>query len=153
MSCWAWSDFPTGGAGAPGLSIFKSCCISPCLHIVLAMFIGIHMIACHHVLQLHTCPRLHCSQLACMLYVLIHAYIFGISNKYVLGQRDAIQLHTTVCIYIYLSIYLTTTCIFITSIRYICACMQAINYKYRGVCSIKQSSNQSSAVQSVGCHA
>jgi hypothetical protein len=42
--------------------------LHPCLHIVLAMyseFIGIHMIACHHVLQLHTCPYTVVNLLAC----------------------------------------------------------------------------------------
>jgi hypothetical protein len=43
--------------------------LHPCLRIMLAMyseFIGIHMIACHHVLQLHTCrPFTVVNLLAC----------------------------------------------------------------------------------------
>jgi hypothetical protein len=42
--------------------------LHPCLHIVLAMyseFISIHMIACHHVVQLHTCPYTVVNLLAC----------------------------------------------------------------------------------------
>jgi hypothetical protein len=42
--------------------------LHPCLHIVLAMyseFIGTHMIACHHMLQLHTCPYTVINLLAC----------------------------------------------------------------------------------------
>jgi hypothetical protein len=45
--------------------------LHPCLHIVLAMysdeFISIHMIACHHVVQLHTCPYTVVNLLACCM--------------------------------------------------------------------------------------
>jgi hypothetical protein len=52
-------------------NLLTSLSLITCIHTdrqVLAMyseFIGIHMIACHHVLQLHTCPYTVVNLLAC----------------------------------------------------------------------------------------
>jgi hypothetical protein len=61
-----------------------------CLVLTYSEFISIHMIACHHVLQLHTCPYTVVNLLACCpnIYVpcmsifLIYMPIFMPYNQY-----------------------------------------------------------------------
>jgi hypothetical protein len=66
--CW----LTPGSFSARQCTARLSCVCQPAMHTWHAMyseFIGIHMIACHHVLQLHTCPYTVVNLLACMLAV------------------------------------------------------------------------------------
>jgi hypothetical protein len=84
LSCWAWSDFPTGG-GAPGLFVL----LHPCLRILLAIYSEatacMRQLMCTAVSQIRSArptPSSCTFHLPCMSIFLIYAYFSCIESQY-----------------------------------------------------------------------